>query len=85
MTKRELITRITGQDSSYLVELMLSTGYEAHGVIRGASTTARLCGTTPSRTALRRSSSTSPSSPDADWSARIPPDSVKAVAVLRPA
>ncbi|MGH8018182.1 MAG: GDP-mannose 4,6-dehydratase [Opitutaceae bacterium] len=36
--KRALITGITGQDGSYLVELLLEKGYEVHGVIRRAST-----------------------------------------------
>ena len=36
--KRALITGITGQDGSYLVELLLSKGYEVHGVMRRAST-----------------------------------------------
>src|SRR5512146_3070715 len=35
---KALITGITGQDGSYLVELRLSKGYEVHGVIRRAST-----------------------------------------------
>src|SRR5882757_4892664 len=38
MTKRALITGITGQDGSYLAELLLGKGYEVHGVIRRAST-----------------------------------------------
>ena len=38
MTKRALITGITGQDGSYLAELLLRKGYEVHGVIRRAST-----------------------------------------------
>ena len=33
-----LITGITGQDGSYLAELLLSLGYEVHGLIRRAST-----------------------------------------------
>jgi GDPmannose 4,6-dehydratase len=37
MRKRALITGITGQDGSYLAELLLSKGYEVHGVIRRAS------------------------------------------------
>ena len=37
-TKRALITGITGQDGSYLAELLLSKGYEVHGLIRRAST-----------------------------------------------
>src|SRR5512134_3931651 len=37
MTKA-LITGITGQDGSYLAELLLSKGYEVHGLIRRAST-----------------------------------------------
>lgn len=43
-TKRALITGITGQDGSYLAELLLAKGYEVHGVIRRASTfnTARI-------------------------------------------
>ena len=35
---KALITGITGQDGSYLAELLLSKGYEVHGVIRRAST-----------------------------------------------
>jgi len=38
MAKRALITGITGQDGSYLAELLLSKGYEVHGIIRRAST-----------------------------------------------
>ncbi|WP_167106185.1 GDP-mannose 4,6-dehydratase [Mycobacterium sp. DL592] len=38
MTKRALITGITGQDGSYMAELLLSKGYEVHGLIRRAST-----------------------------------------------
>jgi GDPmannose 4,6-dehydratase len=37
-SKRALITGITGQDGSYLSELLLSKGYEVHGIIRRAST-----------------------------------------------
>lgn len=36
--KTALITGITGQDGSYLAELLLSKGYEVHGIIRRAST-----------------------------------------------
>ena len=36
--KRALITGVTGQDGSYLAELLLSRGYEVHGLIRRAST-----------------------------------------------
>ena len=36
--KRALITGITGQDGSYLAELLLARGYNVHGVIRRAST-----------------------------------------------
>ena len=44
MVKRALITGITGQDGSYLAELLLEKGYEVHGLIRRASTfnTARI-------------------------------------------
>ncbi|MBL9153226.1 MAG: GDP-mannose 4,6-dehydratase [Verrucomicrobiales bacterium] len=38
MTKRAFITGITGQDGSYLAELLLEKGYEVHGLIRRAST-----------------------------------------------
>jgi GDPmannose 4,6-dehydratase len=37
MTKRALITGITGQDGSYLAELLLSKGYEVFGVVRRSS------------------------------------------------
>ncbi len=42
--KKALITGITGQDGSYLAELLLDKGYEVHGIIRRASTfnTARI-------------------------------------------
>jgi len=36
--RRALITGITGQDGSYLAELLLDKGYEVHGIIRRAST-----------------------------------------------
>src|SRR4051812_13028950 len=36
--KRALITGITGQDGSYLAELLIAKGYEVHGIIRRAST-----------------------------------------------
>jgi GDPmannose 4,6-dehydratase len=38
MANRALITGITGQDGSYLAELLLGKGYEVHGIIRRAST-----------------------------------------------
>ena len=38
MSKKALITGITGQDGSYMAELLLSKGYEVHGIIRRAST-----------------------------------------------
>lgn len=37
MSKRALITGITGQDGSYLAELLLSKGYEVHGIVRRVS------------------------------------------------
>ena len=37
MTKKALITGITGQDGSYLAELLLQKGYEVHGIIRRSS------------------------------------------------
>jgi GDPmannose 4,6-dehydratase len=37
MTRRALITGITGQDGSYLTELLLSKDYEVHGVVRRSS------------------------------------------------
>jgi GDPmannose 4,6-dehydratase len=36
--KKALITGITGQDGSYLAELLLEKGYEVHGIVRRAST-----------------------------------------------
>ncbi len=44
--KKALVTGITGQDGSYLAELLLEKGYEVHGIIRRASTfnTSRLDG-----------------------------------------
>src|SRR5947207_7515548 len=37
MTKRALITGVTGQDGSYLAELLLQKGYEVYGIIRRSS------------------------------------------------
>ncbi len=37
MTKKALITGITGQDGSYLTEFLLAKGYEVHGIIRRSS------------------------------------------------
>jgi GDPmannose 4,6-dehydratase len=37
MAKRALITGITGQDGSYLAELLLEKGYEVHGIVRRSS------------------------------------------------
>ena len=37
MNKRALITGITGQDGSYLAELLLAKGYEVHGIVRRSS------------------------------------------------
>ncbi len=39
MIKKALITGITGQDGSYLAELLLEKGYEVHGLIRGSNLT----------------------------------------------
>jgi len=36
--RKALITGITGQDGSYLAELLLAKGYQVHGIIRRAST-----------------------------------------------
>ena len=38
MTRRALITGITGQDGAYLAEFLLSKGYEVHGMVRRSST-----------------------------------------------
>jgi len=37
MCKKELITGITGQDGSYLAELLLKKDYEVHGIVRRSS------------------------------------------------
>lgn len=37
-TKKALITGITGQDGSYLAELLIEKGYEVHGIVRRGST-----------------------------------------------
>ena len=36
-TKKALITGITGQDGSYLADLLLDKGYEVHGLVRRSS------------------------------------------------
>ena len=37
MTKRALLTGVTGQDGAYLAQLLLEKGYDVHGVIRRSS------------------------------------------------
>ena len=41
MSKKALITGVTGQDGSYLAELLLDKGYEVHGMVRRSSTEER--------------------------------------------
>ncbi|MEQ8437698.1 MAG: GDP-mannose 4,6-dehydratase [Ilumatobacter fluminis] len=41
MTKTALITGVSGQDGSYLAELLLDKGYEVHGVVRRSSSVTR--------------------------------------------
>src|SRR3979409_249750 len=36
--KKAIITGVTGQDGSYLAELLLAKGYEVHGIVRRSST-----------------------------------------------
>ena len=38
MTKKAFITGVTGQDGSYLAELLLEKDYEVHGLVRRSST-----------------------------------------------
>src|SRR3954463_6723181 len=38
MSRRALVTGITGQDGSYLADLLLAKGYEVHGMVRRSST-----------------------------------------------
>ncbi|WP_437187198.1 GDP-mannose 4,6-dehydratase [Planctomicrobium sp. SH668] len=56
-SKRALITGVTGQDGSYLAELLLSKGYEVWGMVRAESQTTRISHllkqTGPNRTLLR--------------------------------
>ncbi len=48
MTRRALITGITGQDGSYLAELLLDKGYEVHGLIRRSQLRSTRAGSTTS-------------------------------------
>src|SRR3989338_6658586 len=41
MTKKAFITGISGQDGSYLAELLLEKGYEVHGIVRRSSSVFR--------------------------------------------
>ena len=41
MTNTAIITGITGQDGSYLAELLLGKGYEVHGIVRRSSSIER--------------------------------------------
>jgi GDPmannose 4,6-dehydratase len=49
--KKALITGITGQDGSYLTEILLEKGYEVHGIIRRSSS----FNTGPNKSPLRKS------------------------------
>ena len=62
MGKRALITGITGQDGSYLAELLIHKGYEVHGLIRKASTfnTDRIAPSTPTASSTSMTTRTSP-------------------------
>ena len=53
MSKRALITGITGQDGSYLAELLLEKGYEVYGIVRRASSTELLADRAPARSRAR--------------------------------
>lgn len=81
--KKALISRITGQDGSYLAELMLEKGYEVHGLARHSSSS-RLVGLITSIAILTNLMSacfsTTPTSPTrrlrVTWRNRIKPDEV---------
>jgi GDP-D-mannose dehydratase len=45
--KKALVTGVTGQDGSYLVEFLLEKGYEVHGIKRRASRSTQLMPTAP--------------------------------------
>ena len=45
--KRAIITGITGQDGSYLAELLLAKGYEVHGLREVEKSALRCCGGSP--------------------------------------
>jgi len=49
-SKRALVTGITGQDGSYLAELLIAKGYEVHGIIRRSSSFTRSGSITSTRT-----------------------------------
>ena len=49
MTKSALITGVTGQDGSYLAELLLAKGYEVHGIVRRSSSSTPSASTTSTR------------------------------------
>ena len=51
--KVALITGITGQDGSYLAELLLDKGYTVHGIIRGSSSFNTAASSTSTRTSTR--------------------------------
>ena len=55
--KKALITGITGQDGSYLAELLLDKGYEVHGIKRRSSSFNTSCNTLSFFLSLSNSSS----------------------------
>jgi GDP-D-mannose dehydratase len=52
MAKRALITGVTGQDGSYLAELLLAKGYEVHGLIRLQASSTPIASTTSTTTSI---------------------------------
>ena len=51
--KKALITGITGQDGSYLTELLLDKGYQVHGIKRRASASTPAGSITSTRTRMK--------------------------------
>src|SRR6266850_2586802 len=84
--KRALITGITGQDGSYLAELLLSKGYEVHGIIRRASSTIlRRKATSRSALTFPNTPATSPASARCVFSKRFAAAARRPVFIRRPA
>ena len=83
MARKALITGITGQDGSYLAELLLDKGYEVHGMVRRSQHARTSSGSSTSATGSRCTQATcSTSSRSSTCCGQCEPDEVYNLAAM---